>query len=70
MGTILCGDTFYISPNKKHIAVMYSYPNFVHVKISEIQRINNSIKEVQFYALTGAFDNQEINTNVKEVLNV
>ena len=69
-GTILCGDTFYISPNKKHISVMYSYPNFVPVKLSEIQRINRIMKDVQFDELIGAFDNQQINSNAKEVLNV
>src|ERR1700733_5054263 len=26
-GALLCGDSFYLSKSKKHIAVMYSYPN-------------------------------------------
>jgi hypothetical protein len=67
-GTILCGDTFYISPNKKHISVMYSYPNFIPVKISEIKRINQSMQNVNFDSLIGAFDNQSINADAKSIL--
>ena len=67
-GTVFCGDTFYISPNKKHISVMYSYPNFIPVKVSEIQRINGIMANVQFDSLIGAFDNQNINSNAKDLL--
>lgn len=40
-GTVLCGDTFAISPSKKHMAVMYSYPNRIPLPVQEVQRIKN-----------------------------
>jgi glyoxylase-like metal-dependent hydrolase (beta-lactamase superfamily II) len=67
-GTIFCGDTFYISPSKKHVSVMYSYPNFIPVSLSEIKRINESMLNIQFDTLIGAFDNQKISPNAKEIL--
>ena len=67
-GTILCGDTFYISPSKTHVSVMYSYPNFIPVSLSEIKRINGSMNNIPFDTLLGAFDNQKISPNAKEIL--
>jgi glyoxylase-like metal-dependent hydrolase (beta-lactamase superfamily II) len=68
-GTILCGDTFYISPSKRHVSVMYSYPNFIPVALSEIKRINGIMADVPFDTLIGAFDNQKISPNAKDILN-
>lgn len=42
-GAILCGDTFYISPGKKHAAVMYSYPNRIPLPVSEVRRMSNRL---------------------------
>ncbi len=67
-GTIFCGDTFYISPSKTHVSVMYSYPNFIPVSLSEIKRINESMINIPFDTLIGAFDNQKISPNAKEIL--
>ncbi len=67
-GTILCGDTFFISPSRRHVSVMYSYPNFIPVALSEIERINGIMKPIPFDTLRGAFDNQDITKNAKEVL--
>jgi hypothetical protein len=66
--TILCSDTFWIAKNNKYVSVMYSFPNYIPVKISEIQRIKRVMKEVQFDQLIGSFDNQLLNANAKEIL--
>jgi glyoxylase-like metal-dependent hydrolase (beta-lactamase superfamily II) len=67
-GTIFCSDTFFISPNKKHVSVMYSYPNFIPVSLSEIKRINESMINISFDTLIGALENQKISPNAKEIL--
>jgi glyoxylase-like metal-dependent hydrolase (beta-lactamase superfamily II) len=67
-GTILCGDTFFISPNKKHIAVMYSYPNRIPLTIAEIQRIEKQMRHIQFDTIHGFYDYQNIYLNAKELL--
>ena len=67
-GAILCGDTFYISPSKKHAAVMYSYPNRIPLPVSEIQRIKKQMLAIQFDTLYGFYDYQNIYFNAKQII--
>lgn len=67
-GTILCGDTFYISPSKKHAAVMYSYPNRIPLPIQEVQRIKKQILNIQFDTIHGFYDYQNIYSNARHII--
>lgn len=67
-GTILCGDTFYISPSKKHAAVMYSYPNRIPLSIQEVQRIKNQMRNIQFDTIHGFYDYQNIYSIAKHII--
>ena len=67
-GTILIGDTFYISPSKKHAAVMYSYPNRIPLPISEVQRIKKQMEQISFDTLFGFYDYQNIYDDAKLVI--
>ncbi len=69
-GTIFVGDTFQIGANRKHISVMYSYPNFIPVSIAEINRIKKLVPSIQFDSMYGAFDNQQILGNAKDLLKI
>jgi hypothetical protein len=46
---------------------MYSYPNFIPTSLAEIKRINGIMDNVAFDTLIGAFDNQKISPNAKEI---
>ncbi len=67
-GTVLCGDTFYISPSKKHMAIMYSYPNRIPLPLQEIQRIKKQMLSIQFDTMHGFYDYQNIYSNAKLIL--
>lgn len=67
-GTIFSGDTFMIAPNKKHISIMYSYPNFIPLPLAEIQRIRKLVEPISFDSMIGAFDNQQVSKTAKELL--
>jgi glyoxylase-like metal-dependent hydrolase (beta-lactamase superfamily II) len=67
-GTILCGDTFYISPSKKHAAVMYSYPNRIPLPLAEVQRIKKRMQNIKFDVLYGFYDYQNIYGNAKQII--
>ena len=67
-GTILCGDTFVVSPSKKHIAAMHSYPNKIPLPISEIERIKMQMKPIRFDTLHAWHDTQSIETEAKAIL--
>lgn len=66
--TVFCGDSLFISRSKRHIAIMYSYPNQIPLPISEIQRIRHLLKKCQFDTLYGAFSFQNLTSNVKIIL--
>lgn len=67
-GTLLCGDTFYISPSKKHFAMMYSYPNRMPLPIAEIKRIKERFDTVSFDAVYGFYSYQNVLNNAKAIL--
>ncbi len=66
--TLLAGDTFYISPSKKHVSVMYSYPNLIPLTLAEVSRILQIMQNVKFDSMIGAFDNQNLESNAREIL--
>ena len=67
-GTIFCGDTLYLSPSKRHLAVMYSYPNRIPLPASEVKRVKQRLEEIPFDALYGFYSYQNLTENVKEIL--
>ncbi|PZR29795.1 MAG: MBL fold metallo-hydrolase [Citrobacter freundii] len=67
-GALLCGDSFYISPSKQHASVMYSYPNRIPLPLSEITRISERMKALQYDTVYGFYDFQNLIGNGKEVI--
>lgn len=67
-GAILCGDTFVVSPSKKHTAAMYSYPNKIPLPVKEIGRIRNRISILKFDKLYGWTDSQNITSEAKTIV--
>jgi glyoxylase-like metal-dependent hydrolase (beta-lactamase superfamily II) len=68
-GTIICGDTLFLSPGKKHFSVMYSYPNRMPLSLQEMQRVRKRFDSIQFDAFYGYQNLQNLNENVKEIFN-
>ena len=69
-GAILCGDTFYISPSKKHIAVMYSYPNMIPLPLCEIARIKQLMQPIPFDTMYGFYSSQNVLGEAKTLLDI
>lgn len=65
---ICCGDTFYCSPSKKHLAAMYSYPNRIPLPVAEIARIRARMQPIEFDALYGFYDYKDIHSGAKKLL--
>lgn len=69
-GSVFCGDTLAIAPSKKHIAVMYSYPNRIPLPLDEVKRIKARLEALPFDTLYGFYSDQNLDTGVKELLEV
>jgi len=66
-GVILSGDSLYISHSKRHVAVMYSYPNQILLSRNEFEAFDLKTKDLVFNTMYGAFDNQNLEGNAMTV---
>lgn len=67
-GTLLIGDTMYLSPSMKHFATMRSYPNRIPLPLSEIKRIEKCFEEINFDTIYGFYSYQNVEKNAREVV--
>ncbi|HEX8021470.1 hypothetical protein [Mucilaginibacter sp.] len=66
-GTMLCGDTFNIARSKRHMAIMYSYPNIILVTKTAFAKAYQKASQLNFDTVYGAFENQDIEGNAMEI---
>ncbi|HTN38793.1 MAG TPA: hypothetical protein VL053_17050 [Arachidicoccus sp.] len=66
-GTVLCGDSLYVARSKKHIAVMYSYPNQILLSREDFNTFEERMSAVTFDTLYGAFDYQDLTLNARQI---
>ena len=64
-GTVFCGDTFYIAPSKRHIAVMHSYPNQILLPKDDLIAVYKKSAGLEFDILLGAFERQNLTENAQ-----
>jgi hypothetical protein len=67
-GAVLCGDTFNLAPNMNFMSVMYSYPNKIPLPVSDVRRIENLMKSLDFDTMHGFWDFQNLYGNAKVIL--
>lgn len=65
--TLFVGDTLYVSPDKKHLSAMFSYPNIIPLSKHQTLDVFNRVSEISFDTLFGAFPHQNIEKNAKKV---
>lgn len=54
-GALLSGDIIQVVPDRKHVSFMYSYPNYVPLAASAIERIIKAVEPFQYERVYGAF---------------
>ena len=66
-GAILCGDSVFLSPSKKHFSIMRSYPNRIPLPLNEIKRVKERLETISFDEFYGYIKTQNLDTAVKEI---
>jgi glyoxylase-like metal-dependent hydrolase (beta-lactamase superfamily II) len=66
-GTLLVGDSLYVARSKRHIAIMYSYPNQIPLPANELKETIAKVSEQEFDTMYGAFEWQNLRGNAGEV---
>jgi hypothetical protein len=69
-GSIICGDTLFLSPSKKHFSAVYSSPNRIPLPLTEIRRIKKRFDSIPFDCFYGYIKTQNLFTDVKETLEI
>lgn len=54
-GALLSGDIIQVVADRKHVSFMYSYPNYVPLSVTAVERIIQAIQPFGFEAVYGAF---------------
>ena len=67
-GSILCGDTLFLSPGKKHFSAVYSSPNRIPLPLSEMRRIKSRFDQISFDSFYGYIKTQNLDKDVKRIL--
>ncbi len=66
-GALLSGDSLFVGPGKRHIAVMHSYPNQIMLKKTEFLNVLDKTGSLVFDTIYGAFEGQNLIGNAKQV---
>jgi hypothetical protein len=67
-GALLTGDTIQVNPDRKSVSFMYSYPNYIPLRASEVTKIAAAVQPFDFETLHGAFPHMTISSDGKRVI--
>jgi hypothetical protein len=67
-GALLTGDLLQVVPDGKHVAFMYSYPNFIPLGAAAVRAIDERVAPWPFDTIYGAFWDRVIPTGGKQAV--
>jgi hypothetical protein len=67
-GVLLSGDIIQVVPDRKHVSFMWSYPNYIPLPASAVERIMKAVEPFDFDRVYGAFWDMVIEQDGKAVV--
>jgi len=67
-GALLSGDIIQVVPDRKHVSFMWSYPNYIPLPASTVERIVKAVEPFQYGRVYGAFWDMVIERDGKAVI--
>ena len=67
-GALLTGDIIQVVPDRKHVSFMYSYPNYVPLPASAVERVVRAVGPFEYDRVYGAFWGMVIDRDGKAVV--
>ena len=64
-GALLSTDALYVTPDRRHVAFMYSYPNHIPLSLPAVDRILEVVMPLKFDRIYSHFWHREIESNAK-----
>ncbi len=65
---MLTGDTLQVVPDRRHVSVMYSYPNLIPVDPTTLRRIAGIIAPLRFDRIYGGFSGRVIAAGARDAV--
>ncbi|MEI6945955.1 MBL fold metallo-hydrolase [Paraflavisolibacter sp. H34] len=66
-GTLLTGDSIFVSRDRKQVGAMYSYPNYIPLGAAAIKYLAEQVRPLAFDSLHGAFDGQDLPSGAYDI---
>jgi hypothetical protein len=67
-GALLTGDILQVVPDRKHVSFMYSYPNYIPLPASAVERVARAVEPFEYDRVYGAFWDRVIDRDGKAVV--
>lgn len=67
-GAMLSGDILQVVQDRRWVSFMYSYPNFIPLPVSAINRIVSAVEPFEFDRIYGAFRGKVVLTDAKQAV--
>jgi glyoxylase-like metal-dependent hydrolase (beta-lactamase superfamily II) len=67
-GVLLSSDTIHVTPDRRHVSFMYSYPNYIPLSAGTVDRIVDKIMPLKFDRIYSHFYNLDIQADAKETI--
>jgi glyoxylase-like metal-dependent hydrolase (beta-lactamase superfamily II) len=67
-GVLLSSDTLYVAQDRRHVAFMYSYPNYIPLPAATVDSIVNKVMPLKFDRIYSRFYNLAIQAGAKEAV--
>jgi glyoxylase-like metal-dependent hydrolase (beta-lactamase superfamily II) len=64
-GVLLSSDTLYVTPDRRHVAFMYSYPNYIPLGADAVDRIVDTVMPLKFDRMYSHFHYREIESGAR-----
>ena len=67
-GVLLSSDTLHVTPDRRHVSFMYSYPNYIPLSAATVDAIVDKVMQLEFDRIYSHFHHLEIESNGKEAV--
>jgi hypothetical protein len=67
-GVLLSSDTLYVTSDRRHVAFMYSYPNYIPLPVPTVDRIVAKVMPLKFDRIYSHFYNLVIKADAKSAV--
>jgi hypothetical protein len=67
-GVLLSSDTMHVTPDRRHVSFMYSYPNYIPLAPTAVDRIVDTLMPLKFDRIYSHFYHLEIEADAKDAV--